>query len=299
MSAPRKVILTGATGLVGKAVGRQLTALGYEVIPFRSRHDGAGGMNHLTGHIDRDALEGAFAVIHLAGEPISQRWSAAAKERILTSRRDGTRLLAETLAGLKTKPELFLSMSGVGRYGIRRNETLTEASAVSTEGFLGEVSAAWEQATEPARAAGIRTTWLRTGVVLAASSGALRLMLPAFRCGLGGPIGHGRQQMSWIRLGDLVRLIVWCLEQPSLPAALNAVAPEPCSQADFARALGKTLHRPAFLPAPAWAVRLLFGQMGDETVLGDLCVTPAAALAAGFRFETPDLPAALARALGE
>ena len=287
MSAPRKVILTGATGLVGKAVGLQLTSLGYEVIPFRSRHDGAGGMNHLTGHIDRDALEGAFAVIHLAGEPISQRWSAAAKERILTSRRDGTRLLAETLAGLKTKPELFLSMSGVGRYGIRRNETLTEASA------------AWEQATEPARAAGIRTTWLRTGVVLAASSGALRLMLPAFRCGLGGPIGHGRQQMSWIRLGDLVRLIAWCLEQPSLPVAFNAVAPEPCSQADFARALGKTLHRPAFLPAPAWAVRLLFGQMGDETVLGDLCVTPAAALAAGFRFETPDLPAALARALGE
>jgi uncharacterized protein (TIGR01777 family) len=256
-------------------------------------------MNHLTGQIDRAALEGAYAVIHLAGEPIAQRWSAAAKDRILTSRRDGTRLLAETLAGLRTKPELFLSMSGVGRYGIRRNETLTEASTVSTEGFLGEVSAAWELATEPARAAGIRTTWLRTGVVLAASSGALRLMLPAFRCGLGGPIGDGRQQMSWIRLGDLVRLIAWCLEQPSLPPALNAVAPEPCSQADFARALGKTLNRPAFLPAPAWAVRLLFGQMGDETVLGDLRVTPAAALAAGFRFETPDLPAALARALGE
>lgn len=299
MSAPRKVILTGATGLVGKAVARQLAALGYEVVPFRSRHDGAGSMNHLTGHIDRDALEGAFAVIHLAGEPISQRWSAAAKERILTSRRDGTRLLAQTLASLRNKPQLFLSMSGVGRYGIRRNETLTEASTVSTEGFLGEVSAAWEQATEPARAAGIRTTWLRTGVVLAASSGALRLMLPAFRCGLGGPIGHGRQQMSWIRLGDLVRLIAWCLEQPTLPPALNAVAPEPCAQADFARALGKVLHRPAFLPAPAWAVRLLFGQMGDETVLGDLRVTPAAALAAGFRFETPDLPAALARALGE
>ena len=299
MSAPRKVILTGATGLVGKAVARQLAALGYEVVPFRSRHDGAGSMNHRTGHIDRDALEGAFAVIHLAGEPISQRWSAAAKERILTSRRDGTRLLAQTLASLRNKPQLFLSMSGVGRYGIRRNETLTEASTVSTEGFLGEVSAAWEQATEPARAAGIRTTWLRTGVVLAASSGALRLMLPAFRCGLGGPIGHGRQQMSWIRLGDLVRLIAWCLEQPTLPPALNAVAPEPCAQADFARALGKVLHRPAFLPAPAWAVRLLFGQMGDETVLGDLRVTPAAALAAGFRFETPDLPSALARALGE
>jgi uncharacterized protein (TIGR01777 family) len=299
MIAPRKVILTGATGLVGKAVAKHLGALGYAVVPFRSRHDGPGGMNHLTGQIDRTALEGAFAVIHLAGEPIAQRWSAAAKERIMASRRDGTRLLAEALAGLQAKPELFLSMSGVGRYGIRRQETLTETSSVSSEGFLGQVSAAWEQAVEPARAAGIRTTCLRTGVVLAASGGALRMMLPAFRLGLGGPIGNGRQQMSWIGLGDLVRLIVWCLDQPTLPPALNAVGPEPCSQADFARALGKVLRRPAFLPAPAWAVRLLFGQMGDETVLGDLRVTPEASLAAGFRFETPDLPSALARALGE
>jgi len=299
MSSRRRIILTGATGLVGKAVARQLAELGYEVIPFRSRHDGPGGMNHLSGHIDRERLEGAFAVIHLAGEPIAQRWSAAAKERILASRRDGTRLLAEALAGLRTRPEVFISMSGVGRYGVRRDGTLSESSPLSTEGFLGEVSAAWENAVEPARAAGIRTTCLRTGVVLAASGGALRLMLPAFRCGLGGPIGSGRQQMSWIRLGDLVRLILWCLEQPSLPPALNAVAPEPCPQADFARALGRVLGRPAFLPAPAWAVRLLFGQMGDETVLGDLRVTPAAAMAAGFRFETPDLPSALARALGE
>lgn len=299
MTSRRRIILTGASGLVGQAVARQLIAAGYEVVPFRSRHDGAGGMNHLTGHIDREALEGAFAVIHLAGEPIAQRWSAAAKDRIMASRRDGTRLLAETLAGLRAKPTLFLAMSGVGRYGIRRTETLTEASAVSTEGFLGQVSAAWEEATEPARAAGIRTTCLRTGVVLAASGGAMRAMLPAFRCGLGGPIGQGRQQMSWIGLGDLARLILWCLEQPILPPALNAVAPEPCAQADFARALGKVLRRPAFLPAPAWAVRLLFGQMGDETVLGDLRVLPAAASAEGFRFATPDLPSALARALGE
>jgi len=299
MSSRRRIILTGATGLVGKAVGRQLATLGYEVIPLRSRHEGPGGMNHLSGHIDREMLEGAFAVIHLAGEPIAQRWSAAAKERILASRRDGTRLLADALSGLRTKPEFFISMSGVGRYGVRRTGTLTETSPLSTDGFLGEVSAAWENAVEPARTAGIRTTCLRTGVVLAASGGALRLMLPAFRCGLGGPIGSGRQQMSWIRLGDLVRLIIWCLEQPTLPPALNAVAPEPCPQADFARALGRLLGRPAFLPTPAWAVRLLFGQMGDETVLGDLRVTPEAALAGGFRFETPDLPSALARALGE
>jgi len=299
MSAPRKVILTGATGLVGKALARHLGTLGYAVVPFRSRHDGPGGMNHLTGQIDRASLEGAYAVIHLAGEPIAQRWSVAAKERILASRRDGTRLLAEALAGLQTKPVFFLSMSGVGRYGIRRSETLTESSPVSSEGFLGEVSAAWEEAAEPARQAGIRTTCLRTGVVLAASGGALRVMLPAYRCGLGGPIGSGRQQMSWIRLGDLVRLIAWCLEQKTLPPAINAVGPEPCAQADFARALGKVLRRPAILPTPAWAVRLLFGQMGDETILGDLRVLPTSALDAGFRFETPDLPSALTRALGE
>jgi uncharacterized protein (TIGR01777 family) len=299
MSAPRKVILTGATGLVGKALARHLSTLGYAVVPFRSRHDGRGGMNHLTGQIDGASLEGAYAVIHLAGEPIAQRWSVAAKERILASRRDGTRLLAEALAGLQTKPGFFLSMSGVGRYGIRRSETLTESSPVSSEGFLGEVSAAWEEAAEPARQAGIRTTCLRTGVVLAASGGALRVMLPAFRCGLGGPVGSGRQKMSWIRLGDLVRLIAWSLEQKSLPPAINAVGPEPCAQADFARALGKVLRRPAFLPTPAWAVRLLFGQMGDETILGDLRVLPTAALDAGFRFETPDLPSALTRALGE
>jgi uncharacterized protein (TIGR01777 family) len=191
-------------------------------------------------------------------------------------------------------------MSGINRYGIHRpGETLTESAEVSAEGFLGQVSAAWEETTKPAREAGIRTVHLRTGMVLAASGGALKAMLPAFKAGLGGRVGSGRQQVSWIRLGDLVSLIIWALESPWVEGPLNAVAPHPVSQAEFARTLGQVLRRPAVIPAPAWAVKLLFGQMGAETLLADLAVAPAKALEGGFTWSTPDLPAALAAALRE
>lgn len=298
MSAPRRIVLTGATGLVGAALSLRLTALGYEVVPFRSRHDGSGGMNQATGHIDRAALEGAHAVIHLAGESIAQRWNAAAKERILSSRRDGTRLLAETLADLRLKPTVFLSMSGISRYGLSRTDEVDEASAVVNDGFLPEVAEAWENATLAADRGGIRTVLLRTAVVLSAEGGALRQMLPAFRLGLGGPIGGGRQRMSWIGLTDLVELIIWAMENPAVHGPLNATSPQPVSQGEFARALGAVLRRPSFLPAPGWAVALLFGQMGRETILGDLAARPSKALAGGFRFAAPDLTTALRQALG-
>lgn len=300
MTAPRRIILTGATGLIGRSLSRALSARGYEVVPFRSRQAGPASMDQATGAIDRATLEGAHAVIHLAGESIAQRWSAAAKARILDSRAQGTALLARTLAELRTKPTVLLSMSGINRYGIHRpGETLTESSAVSAEGFLGEVSAAWEESTKPAGEAGVRTVLLRTGMVLAASGGALKAMLPAFKAGLGGRVGSGRQQISWIRLGDLVSLIIWALESPWVEGPLNAVAPHPVSQADFARALGRAVHRPAAIPAPAWAVKLLFGQMGAETLLADLAVVPTKALGGGFTWSTPDLPAALDAALRE
>ncbi len=298
MSAHRRIILTGATGLIGKALASRLTGLGYDVVSFRSRHDGSGGFNHLTGHIDRATFEGAVAVIHLAGESIAQRWTEAAKERILTSRHDGTRLLAETLAGLKLKPEVFISMSGINRYGLRRKETLEETSMVQNDGFLPAVTEAWENATLPASGGGIRTVLLRTPLVLSASGGGLKQMLPAFRLGLGGPIGGGQQRMSWIALPDLVELIVWALENPSIHGPLNAVAPHPVTQAEFARKLGTTLRRPSFLPMPAWALSLLFGQMGLETILSDLSAFPRVALDGGFRFGTPDLASALKQALG-
>lgn len=299
MTARRRLILTGATGLIGSALSKRLTSLGFEVVPFRSRHDGPGGMNHLTGSIDHAALEGAYAVIHLAGESIAQRWNEAAKDRIMASRRDGTRLLADALAGLKQKPEVFVSMSGINRYGLRRPETLDESSAVSAEGFLPTVTEAWENATLSASGGGIRTVLLRTSLVLSADGGGLRKMLPAFRLGFGGPIGGGRQHMSWIGLPDLIALIVWAMESPAIRGPLNAVAPQPVTQAEFARTLGGVLRRPSFLPMPAWALSLLFGQMGRETILGDLAARPAVALAGGFRFATPDLTSALRQALGE
>ena len=275
MAARPRIILTGAGGLIGRALSRRLTELGYEVVPFRSRAEGPLAMNAARGTIDREALEGAAAVIHLAGESIAQRWSTAARERILRSRRDGTRLLAETLAQLRGKPGCFISMSGANRYGICRPERLHEQSSVSEDSFLGLVAKEWEDATLPAQRAGIRTVLLRTGMVLAASGGALRAMLPAFRLGLGGPLGSGRQQISWIRLGELVELIIWILGHHSIRGPLNAVAPSPVSQGEFARTLGRALGRPAFLPTPAWLLSLLLGQMARETVLSDLAVIPA------------------------
>lgn len=299
MSARARIILTGSGGLIGRALSRRLTDLGYAVVPFRSRAEGPLAMNAETGVIDREALEGAAAVIHLAGESIAQRWSPSVRDEILRSRRDGTRLLAETLAGLHRRPGCFISMSGVNRYGIRREGRLGESASVSDDGLLGQVTRAWEESTLPAQQAGIRTVLLRSGMVLAASGGALRAMLPAFRLGLGGPIGSGRQQVSWIRLGDLVALTVWALAHESVRGPLNAVAPTPVTQAEFARELGRALGRPAFMPLPAWVVSLLFGQMGRETLLSDLAVVPEAALGAGFHFATPDLASALPAALQE
>ena len=299
MTARRRIILTGARGLIGSALSRRLTELGYEVIPFRSRHDGSGGFNHLTGQIDRVALEGAHAVIHLAGESIAQRWSDAAKEGIMASRRDGTRLLANALAHLSHKPTVFISMSGVNRYGLHQTETLDESSPVSAAGFLPAVTEAWENATQAASEGGIRTVLLRTSLVLSSNGGGLQKMLPAFRLGLGGPIGGGQQRMSWIGLPDLIELIVWCLDNQAIRGPINAVAPQTVTQAEFARTLGAILRRPSFLPMPAWALSILFGQMGRETILSDLAARPAAALNGGFRFAKPDLASALRQAIGE
>ena len=295
-----RVIITGASGMIGRALTSLLKSQGYTVVPLGSRSDAANGMNPSTGWIDRNCLENSVAVIHLAGEPIAQRWNASRKNKILQSRVEGTPLLARTLAELKNPPQVFISMSGINRYGTHRpNEILTERSLTSNQGFLSEVSAAWEAATQPAVAAKIRTVQLRTGVVLAASGGALKNMLPAFRLGLGGPIGKGTQQMSWIRLGDLTALIAWIITHPECQGPINAVAPETVSQKVFAQTLGHTLHRPSFMPMPAWVISVLFGQMGRETILADLRAYPQVALASGFKFCTPDLASALLIALRE
>ncbi len=292
MAAGSRIILTGASGLVGKALTVRLEQEGYQVVPIKWR-DAA------PANFDVRQLEGATAVIHLAGEKIVQRWTPSARERILGSRKEGTTALAETLAKLEHKPRCFISMSGLNRYGSSRHELLDENSPVKIEGFLSEVAEAWENATAAAESAGIRTIHLRTGMVLAASGGALKAMLPAFRLGLGGPLGPGTQRLSWIRLGDLVDLIIWVLAHESCRGPLNAVAPQVVTQAGFARALGHALRRPAILPLPAWLISLLFGALGRETILADLAASPARALEGGFKFKTPGLAEALPLALGE
>jgi uncharacterized protein (TIGR01777 family) len=300
MPARPRIVLTGATGLIGKALTQALTQAGYDVAALKSRTRGPGGMDIASGWIDEAFLEGAEAVIHLAGAPIAQRWTRAAQASILASRVEGTRLLSSALARLQQPPRTFLSMSGINRYGVwRPGETCSETSQPSNVGFLAEVSEQWEQATQAAEQRGIRTVWLRTGVVLAGSGGALQKMRLPFSLGLGGPIGDGQQHLSWIRLGDWVRLTLWALKNPMVQGPLNAVAPQPVTQRDFARELGRALRRPAFLPLPAFMVGLLFGQMGRETLLGDLAATPAKVLEAGFVFETPDLASALRAALCE
>ena len=300
MPARPRIVLTGATGLIGKALTQALTQAGYDVAALKSRTRGPGGMDVASGWIDDAFLEGAEAVIHLAGAPIAQRWTRSAKASILASRVEGTRLLSSALARLQQPPRTFLSMSGINRYGVwRPGETCSETSHPSNVGFLAEISEQWEQATQAAEQRGIRTVWLRTGVVLAGSGGALQKMRLPFSLGLGGPIGDGQQHLSWIRLGDWVRLTLWALKNPMVQGPLNAVAPQPVTQRAFARELGRALRRPAFLPLPAFMVGLLFGQMGRETLLGDLAATPAKALEAGFVFETPDLASALRAALCE
>ena len=298
-STPR-VILTGAHGLVGQAVGGTLIQDGFSVFPLKSRQQGPMSMDTAAGWIDKDFLENAHAVVHLAGEPIAQRWTDASKNRILLSRTESTALLATTLAQLKNPPKVFISISGINRYGFNRpNEILTEQSKVSREGFLGEVTEAWEAATTPAKEAGIRTVYLRTGLVLAASGGALKTMLPAFVAGLGGRIGPGTQHMSWIRLGDLAALISWVIKNEKIEGAVNAVAPNPVTQMAFAEELGRAVKRPTSIPMPTWLVSTLFGQMGSETLLADLSIMPEVALKSGFKFNTPELKAALFKALKE
>jgi uncharacterized protein (TIGR01777 family) len=295
-----RVILTGAHGLIGQAVGGTLIQDGFCVFPLRSRQQGPMSMDTASGWIDKNFLENAHAIVHLAGEPIAQRWTEASKNRILLSRTESTALLANTLAQLKNPPKVFISISGINRYGYNRpNEILTEESQVKPDGFLGEVTEAWEAATYPAKVAGIRTIHLRTGLVLAASGGALKTMLPAFVAGLGGRIGPGTQYLSWIRLGDLASMISWIIKNEEIHGAVNGVAPYPLTQMAFAEELGKILNRPTSIPMPTWLVSTLFGQMGSETLLADLNVVPAVALKSGFKFSTPEIKSALGKALKE
>jgi uncharacterized protein (TIGR01777 family) len=242
-------------------------------------------------------LEGLDAVIHLGGVNLSERrWTPAYKREIETSRVESTGVLAAVLAGLKRPPKVLLVASATGFYGDRGDEVLDEGSDPGV-GFLPEICAKWEAASEPARAAGIRVLNLRFGVVLG-RDGALKKMLPIFRLGLGGRLGSGRQWMSWIGLGDAVRAILFAMKSEALSGPVNVTAPNPVTNAEFTRSLGRALHRPAVFPVPALALRAMFGEMADEALLASTRAVPGKLTAAGFRFEEATVEEALAGAVG-
>jgi uncharacterized protein (TIGR01777 family) len=296
----QRVLVTGASGLIGSALVPALRARGHEVrtLSRRPRGPGAHHWDPERGEIDTAALEGIDAVVQLAGESIgARRWNAAWKARIRESRVAGTRFLGTRLARLAPRPALLLNASALGIYGDRGDEELTEGSAPGA-GFLADVCRDWEGATAEAEAAGARVVLLRIGVVLSMAGGALPRMLPPFRLGLGGRLGSGRQYMSWISLDDLVAAAIWILERPSLRGAIHACAPAPVTNAEFTRALGRVLGRPASLAVPPFALRLLIGEFADAGLLSSQRAVPARLLASGFDFRHPDIDGALRHALG-
>jgi uncharacterized protein len=290
------LLLTGASGLIGSALGPFLEANGHRVIPLARRASAGSASgpswNPETSQINLDPAGPLGGVIHLAGETIAQRWTAAAKSRIRQSRVGGTRLLCEGLARLAQPPKVLVCASATGFYGNRGSEVLDEQSGPGV-GFLSDVCQEWEAAAGPARERGLRVVHLRLGIVLSARGGALKAMLPAFRFGLGGPVGRGDQYWSWIAMDDLLRVIVRAVTDAGLSGPVNAVAPEPVTSRDFARALGRAVRRPAMLRVPALAVKLLFGQMGREALLGGARVVPDRLLGSGFVFDYPQLAPAL------
>jgi uncharacterized protein (TIGR01777 family) len=250
-----------------------------------------------SGEIDRAALEGFDRVVHLAGENIAEgRWTPEKKSRIRDSRVKGTQLLAESLAGLAQPPSAFVCASAIGYYGDRADELLTESSKPG-RGFLADVCQEWEDATSPAEKTGIRTVRLRIGVVLSKNGGALKKMLPPFKLGAGGKIGSGKQYMSWITLDDLVRVIENALESSTLSGAVNAVAPNPVTNLQFTKALGRAISRPAIFPLPAFAARIALGEMADALLLASTRVTPAKLLDEGFVFQHAGIEEALRHVL--
>lgn len=274
--------ITGASGFVGRALSARLGKAGHQVRPIS-----------LRAALPADALAGVDAVVHLAGEPVAQRWTADARARILSSRVEGTRALVDAMRVHRV--QAMVSASAVGYYGSRGDDVLTESEPAAPD-FLGQVAQAWERGAMQAEPLGVRVTRVRIGMVLGANGGALQKMLPPFRLGLGGPIGGGQQWMSWIHMDDLLSLMEFLLRESTVRGVFNAVAPFPVTNAEFTRALAEAVHRPAILPVPAFAVKMLFGEMA-EIVLGSQRAIPDAAARSGFTFAHADVFGALEQVL--
>ncbi len=294
-----RIVVSGATGLIGTQLVAALKARGDDVTVLSrnpERTAAALGVEAvawqpLNGPPPTEALAGSDAVIHLAGEPVAQRWSAPAKQAIRDSRETGTRHLVDAIAASDPKPAALLSSSAVGYYGKHGDDVVTEQTAAGNN-FLAGVCVAWEREALRAEALGLRVVIVRTGVVLDASGGALKRMLPPFKAGVGGPVAGGRQYMPWIHCDDIVGLYLAALDDPSWSGPVNGTAPEPVTNAVFSKALGRALGRPAVLPVPSFAIRALYGEMAEIVIEGQRAV-PAAAERLGYSFKYPELDEAL------
>jgi hypothetical protein len=290
-----KVAISGVTGLLGTALRSSLTSDGHDVIAL-SRRPSLPPLETITwdvanGRFDASALEGLDAVVHLAGEPVAQRWNETTKKNIRQSRIGSTRLLIEGLRSLKNPPKVLVSASAVGFYGDGGDAALDESSPPG-DGFLPDVCQEWEKTTMEALGLGIRAACMRTGIVLSTKGGALAQMLPPFKLGLGGPLGNGAQWMPWVHIDDIVGAFRFVIQNDDLVGAVNGTSPNPVTNTDFTKALGQALHRPAFLPVPGFALKILFGEMSQILLEGQR-VEPKKLLTTGYEFKYPHLPEAL------
>jgi len=289
-----KILITGSSGLIGSALSKVLINDGYEVCALlRTRRDDQPYWDIEKGVIELGSFSAPDVVIHLAGENLTDsRWSQAKKDRIVNSRINSTQLLVDYFVHADDKPQLLISGSAIGFYGNRADEIVDESSVPGT-GFSARLCQQWEAATEPAKQAGIRVVNIRTGIVLSPAGGALKKMLLPFQLGLGGVLGNGRQYVSWISIDDMVDAIKYVMTQASISGAVNMVSPEPATNYQLTKALGRALHRPTLFPMPAFVARILFGEMADELLLSSTRVKPAKLLAAGYPFHHTDLSGAL------
>lgn len=288
-----KVAITGASGLVGRALQSELETRGHEVVAVpRNRSDAALSWDAQSAFTPRDGLSGFDALINLSGEPIAQRFTEAHKKRVVDSRVGAGTAAIDGLRHAEPRPKVLLNASAIGFYGAQGREPVDETTPCGP-GFLGETTRAWEQAAAEAEQLGVRVVYLRIGVVLSPEGGALAKMLPAFKAGVGGRLGSGEQGMSFVHIDDLIAGIAFCLEHPTIEGPVNLCAPNPVSNAEFTKALGRALHRPTIIPVPGFGLKAIFGEMAQPLLLDGAYVLPKVLQEHGFTFQYETIDATL------